>query len=70
MPKKKMGKGGTRKVGRNKIKCGLYRTSGRERHNAIRRAKTLLHRLTRENIRPVDRLVLSHKIDRLQRMAA
>lgn len=37
--KQRTGKGGTRKIGRNKIKCAKYRMEGRREKNKAKKAR-------------------------------
>ena len=49
MTKQKVGSGGTRKIGRNKIKCQQYKNDNRREKNKIRKWKKIIKHLFPNN---------------------
>ena len=58
-----------KKIGRCKTKCAEYKSRGKRIKNALQRARTLLRRLEKRNIREKDQFVLKGKIRRLENVA-
>ena len=47
----KLGSGGTKKIGRNKIKCQAYKNEHRREKNKIRKWKKMIRHLPDNNMR-------------------
>lgn len=58
-----------KKIGRCKSKCAEYKLRGKRVKNALKRARTLLRRLEKRDIRPKDQSSLKGKIMRLENAA-
>jgi len=45
----KLGSGGTKKIGRNKVKCQAYKNDNRREKNKIRKWKKIIKKLSPDN---------------------
>ena len=59
----KIGSGGTKKIGRNKIKCQQYKNENRREKNKIRRWKKMIKHLPDNNEMAIE---LKNKIKKLE----
>ena len=58
-----------KKANKNKSRCERYRIEGRAEKNALRKARTLLNRLEKRNIRLKDQAALKSKIKKIENRA-
>ena len=59
----KIGSGGTKKIGRNKVKCQQYKNENRREKNKIRRWKKMIKHLPDNNEMAIE---LKNKIKKLE----